>query len=142
MKTVSVIYWSGTGNTKVMAEAIATGAKEANAEVLLLSVEEASVEHVVNADAIALGCPSMGAEVLAEAEMEPFVSLIEGKVKEKPMALFGSYGWGNGEWMEDWVQRMSLAGAKVIDAGLIAQNTPDSSSLEACNGLGRRLAQV
>lgn len=141
MKKIAVIYWSGTGNTKAMAEAVAQGAKAENCEVELLSVEEATLEQAAQADALALGCPSMGAEVLEEAEMEPFVTLLEDKVKDKPMVLFGSYGWGNGEWMEDWENRMSSAGAKLLDKGLIVQNTPDEEHLAACASLGKQLAQ-
>ncbi|MCP6429303.1 hypothetical protein NL523_28720, partial [Klebsiella pneumoniae] len=81
-----------------MAKAVAEGAQNENTEVSLLSVSESSIEDVINADAVALGCPSMGAEVLEELEMEPFVLSIEGVISGKPLALFGSYGWGNGEW--------------------------------------------
>lgn len=140
MKKVVVIYWSGTGNTAAMAEAVGQGAKSDNTEVSVLSVEEATVEVVQQADAIALGCPSMGAEVLEENEMEPFVTSIEGVVAGKPMVLFGSYGWGNGEWMEDWVTRMKAAGANVLGEGLIILNGPDEGGLEECKSLGKVVA--
>lgn len=141
MKKLVVIYWSGTGNTAAMAEAVAEGARNASTEVSVLSVDEATVGIVEQADAIALGCPSMGAEVLEENEMEPFVTSIEGVVAGKPMVLFGSYGWGNGEWMEDWVTRMNAAGAKVLGEGLIILNGPDESGLQECKALGSVIAQ-
>lgn len=140
MKKVAVIYWSGTGNTEEMAKAVAEGAKNGQTEVTLLSVSEATADTVKNADAIALGCPSMGAEVLEESEMEPFVASIESLVSGKPLALFGSYGWGNGEWMQDWAARMTDNGASLVGEGLIIMNTPDDSGLEECKALGSKLS--
>ncbi len=140
MKKIAVIYWSGTGNTEAMAQAVAEGAKSDHTEVTLLTVGEASVDIVKNADAVALGCPSMGAEVLEESEMEPFVTSIEGVVSGKPLVLFGSYGWGNGEWMEDWASRMTRCGANLLSDGLIVMNAPDAGSLEDCKALGRKLS--
>jgi len=142
MKKVVVVYWSGTGNTKVMAEAIAEGANNEDTVVSLLSVAEASIDDIKNADVVALGCPSMGAEVLEEEEMEPFVAAIEGVVTGKPMALFGSYGWGNGEWMQDFVDRMTTCGAKVLGTGLISLNQPDDQAIEECNSLGNELSKA
>ena len=139
MKKVIVIYWSGTGNTEEMAKAVAKGAQNSTTEVQLVSVDEATTSMIKQADAIALGCPSMGAEVLEESTMEPFVSEIEGLVAGKSMVLFGSYGWGNGEWMEDWVARMNQCGAKVLGDGLIILNTPDENGLAECEKLGSQL---
>jgi flavodoxin I len=97
MKKISVIYWSGTGNTQEMAVAVAEGAKAEGAEVNIVSVDKAAKEDVLNADAVALGCPAMGCEVLEEAEMEPFVVMIEKeRLEGKPIALFGSFDWGDG----------------------------------------------
>lgn len=142
MKKIVVVYWSGTGNTKVMAEAVADGAKNENTVVSLLSVAEASIDDIKNADAVAIGCPSMGAEVLEEEEMEPYVASIEDVVTGKPMALFGSYGWGNGEWMEDFVARMREVGAKVLGEGLIIQGMPDDQGIKECNSLGNELSKA
>lgn len=141
MKKVSVIYWSGTGNTEAMAKAVAEGAKAEGAEVKLLSVDEASSEDVTSADAIALGCPSMGAEVLEESEMEPFVESLQGKVTGKATALFGSYDWGSGEWMKDWEERMDSYGSKVVGEGLIVNLTPGDDDLEKCRQLGSELVK-
>ena len=143
MKKISIIYWSGTGNTQKMAVAIAEGAKVDGTEVSLLSVNQATKDDVLNSDAVALGCPSMGCEVLEEAEMEPFVYEIEKeKLEGKPMALFGSFDWGDGQWMSDCEERMKNTGASLVDEGLKIQNTPDDEGLELCRELGRKLASA
>ena len=136
MDKVYVVYWSQTGNTQMMAEAIGKGIKEAGKEAVVLTVGEASLEDLKQAKAFAMGCPSMGVEVLEEEEMEPFVCQVEGFVSGKTLALFGSYGWGAGEWMDDWVSRMEKAGAAVLNG-----ETPDKESLAACENLGRQLAE-
>lgn len=142
MKKIAVIYWSGTGNTEAMAAAVAEGAKTDNTEVRVISVSEAKQDDITNSDAVALGCPSMGNEVLEESEMEPFVTSIEGLVTGKPVALFGSYGWGSGEWMQEWVVRMNGCGAKVLGEGLIINETPDAEGLETCKALGKELSEA
>jgi flavodoxin short chain len=139
MKEIVVIYWSGTGNTEMMAEAIGEGAKSGDANVKVVGVDKASVEDVTNAEVIALGCPSMGDEELEESEMEPFVDSIKDAVKGKKVALFGSYGWGSGEWMEDWQERMKGYGAELVGDGLIINETPDEDGLETCKDLGKKL---
>ena len=140
MKTVAIVYWSGTGNTKAMAEAVAAGAAADGIEVKLWSVDEASLNDVVQADGIALGCPSMGSEVLEESEMEPFVAALESNIANKPLVLFGSYGWGDGQWMRDWAERMEAAQANLLAEGLTQQDAPDAACEEACKDLGAKLA--
>ncbi len=143
MKKITVIYWSGTGNTQKMAVAIAEGAKSEGVEVNLLSVDKAKREDVLNADAVALGCACMGCEVLEEDEMEPFVAGLEKeKLEGKKMALFGSYDWGDGQWMADWEERMKQAGVNLIEEGLKIQNTPDDEGVDACKKLGEKLASA
>ncbi len=139
MRKILVIFWSGTGNTQMMAEAIAEGAKNDDVSVELLPVSEASVSQVAGAQAIALGCPSMGDEVLEEDEMEPFVESINEVVRDKQLVLFGSYDWGDGQWMEEWEERMKGYGANLLTNGLIVNNTPDADDLELCKKLGRIL---
>lgn len=141
MKNVTVIYWSGTGNTKLMAQAVAEGAKEIDAEVKVLPVAAASAEDVQTDGALALGCPAMGAEELEEGEFEPFFSGVEGLLSGKKLALFGSYDWGDGQWMRDWQARAEAAGAVLCADGLIANNTPDGDALADCRALGRALAE-
>ncbi|BBB92148.1 MAG TPA: flavodoxin [Methylomusa anaerophila] len=143
MKKVSVIYWSGTGNTQKMAEAIAEGASLDGVAVSLISVDKASHEDVLNSNALALGCPSMGDEALEEEEMEPFIHSLEGEnLAGKPLALFGSYDWGDGQWMRDWTERMKNQGAALVDNGLIIQSTPDDAGEAKCKELGAKLASA
>ena len=134
MKT-AVIYWSGTGNTEEMAKAVADGA---GAELFSVGEFKGDIEDY---DAIAFGCSAMGDEVLEESEFEPFFSENEGKIKGRKIALFGSYGWGDGQWMRDWVERAKGLGAELIDEGLIANEAPSADDLEKCRALGSKLAE-
>ena len=136
MKTV-IIYWSGTGNTQAMAEAIESGLKQGGAETALISVDKANVDMMDAYEAFAFGCPSMGDEVLEEGEFEPFFASIEGKLAGKKVALFGSYGWGDGKWMREWVKRVKDAGANLYEEGLIMQEVPDEA---ACTDYGKAFA--
>ncbi len=143
MDKIMVVYWSQTGNTAAMAEAVGQGITEAGKEAVVCDVSSASIEDLKAADAFALGCPAMGAEVLEEGEMEPFVMEVEGFASGKKIGLFGSYGWGDGQWMRDWEDRMKAAGAVVVGReGVIAQEAPDADAIEACKALGRELAAV
>ena len=131
---IAVIYWSGTGNTEAMASAVAGGAE-------LYSVSQFSGD-VSEYDRLAFGCPAMGAENLEEGEFEPFFEGIESKLSGKKVALFGSYGWGDGEWMREWAERVRNDGAVLVnDEGLIANETPDDAALADCKALGAKLAE-
>ena len=137
MSRIAVIYWSMTGNTQAMAEAIAQGAQGAGAQVDVFSVDQVGVDRVLEYDGLALGCPAMGAEVLEESEFEPFFSQLEGRLSGRDVALFGSYGWGDGQWMRDWWDRAGKDGAKLYgDEGLIINETPDDAGLEQCRSFG------
>lgn len=141
MEKIYVIYWSMSGNTQAMAEAIAKGINDSGKEAVVEYVSEASVSELQDAKVFALGCPAMGAEVLEEGEMEPFVSEVEGIAAGKKIALFGSYGWGDGQWMRDWEERMSGCGAAIINgAGLICHETPDDAMISECENLGKQIA--
>ena len=143
MSKISVVYWSQTGNTQAMAEAIGNGIKAAGKEAEVVDVSSVSLDDLKKETVFALGCPAMGAEILEEAEMDPFVSEVEGFAAGKTIALFGSYGWGDGQWMRDWVDRMNAAGAKVVNGeGLICQETPDDGAIAECESLGKQLAAV
>lgn len=143
MDKVYIVYWTQTGNTQAMAEAIGRGVTAAGKEAAVLHVSEASIDDLKAANGFALGCPAMGAEVLEEIDMEPFVSDVEAFASGKNIALFGSYGWGDGLWMRDWVDRMNAAGAKVLNGeGLICQGAPDEDALAACESLGKQLAAL
>lgn len=134
MKT-AVIFWSGTGNTEQMAAAVAEGA---DAEVFSVSDFSGDISDY---DKLAFGCPAMGNEVLEESEFEPFFDSIESKLSGKSVALFGSYGWGDGEWMRNWAERVKNAGADLIGEGLIANETPSEEDLENCRALGEQLVK-
>lgn len=141
MEKIYVIYWSMSGNTQAMAEAIAKGINDSGKEAVVQYVSEASVSELQDAKVFALGCPAMGAEVLEEGEMEPFVSEVEGIAAGKKIALFGSYGWGDGQWMRDWEERMSGCGAAIINgAGLICHESPDDAMISECENLGKQIA--
>lgn len=141
MSKVAVIYWSGTGNTQQMADAVAEGAKGAGAEVSVFSVSEISADDAAAYDHLALGCPAMGGEVLEESEFEPFFSELEGSLSGKKVVLFGSYDWGDGQWMRDWQQRTVQAGAQMPADGLIVNLTPDEDGLAQCRELGAKIAE-
>lgn len=142
MKDIYVIYWSGTGNTEMMAQAVAAGIDGAGSHAIVAEVSTVRAESLKEMDCFALGCPAMGAEVLEEGDMEPFVEVIEGFASGKKIGLFGSYDWGDGEWMRDWEDRMRAAGAEVVGGeGVIANNEPDEEALAACKKLGEDLAK-
>ena len=131
MSKIAVIYWSMSGNTEAMANAIAEGAQGAGAEVDVKQVSDITVDQALEYDKLALGCPAMGAEVLEESEFEPFFTELESRLGGKKVALFGSYGWGDGQWMRDWQQRVDDANASLYNGeGLIINETPDDDGLE------------
>ncbi len=139
-KMINIIYWSGTGNTESMAQLLAQGVTEAGGEANLVTVAEATVDMVKDAEVVALGCPSMGAEVLEEEEMEPFMCELDSVIAGKKIALFGSYGWGNQEWMRDWEERIANDGATVVDGmGITVLGEPDEETAAALKNLGKML---
>ena len=141
MNQIMVVFWSQTGNTEAMANAVAEGIREAGKDALVTEVSHISADALKDAGVFALGCPAMGAEVLEESEMEPFVTEVEAFASGKHIGLFGSYGWGDGEWMRDWQARMAHAGADVVGGeGVIAQESPDEDALNQCRKLGKALA--
>ena len=140
MAKIGIIYWSGSGNTEKMAELIAKGAEEAGAEVVCKNVAAASQDELSGYDVVVFGSPSMGAEVVEESEMEPFVTEAVPGLKGKKAALFGSYGWGDGEWMRNWSAQMKDDGINLFDDGLIVNESPDGESADECVEYGRKLA--
>ena len=141
MNKLAIVYWSGTGNTETMANCIAEGAREAGAEVALMGPAAFSAAGLTEYQVVAFGCRAMGAEQLEEDEVEPMSSGLEGSLGSKKIALFGSYGWGDGQWMRDWCARAKAAGADLYDEeGLIANESPNEEAREACRDLGRSLA--
>lgn len=141
MSKAAVIFWSQTGNTEQMANAIAEGIREGGMECDLLNVADTNANDASAYAKIALGCPAMGAEVLEETEFDPFFTELESKISGRKVALFGSYGWGDGQWMRDWVERAQGDGAQVFGGeGLICNEAPDDDVQAACRKLGADLA--
>lgn len=140
MNKMAVVYWSGTGNTRKMAAAAAEGAKNAGADVSIFDAVDFSGDRAAEFDCVAFGCPAMGSEQLEDSEFEPMFLSCEPFLKGKKIALFGSYGWGDGEWMRDWEQSCKEAGAELVCESVICNEAPDEAALEACRGLGASLA--
>lgn len=138
---VAVVYWSSTGNTEKMAEAVAAGAKENGASVEMFTPDSFNASKVAEFDAIAFGCPAMGNEVLEESEFDPMFTDLENALNAKNIVLFGSYDWGDGEWMREWEERCRQNGANLLADGLIANLEPDDEALEGCKKLGALIAK-
>ncbi len=139
MSKIAVVYWSGTGNTESMAVKVAEGARTEGAEVICCTAAEFSADMMDNFDAIAFGCPSMGSEQLEESEFEPMFSSCEPKLTGKKIALFGSYGWGDGEWMRNWEESCIANGAVLACDSVICNDAPDTDAEAACVNLGKAL---
>ena len=139
MSKIAIVYWSSTGNTEAMANAVAEGAKNAGADVTLYTATEFTASMVDDFDAIAFGCPSMGAEQLEESEFEPMFTDCESKLSGKKIALFGSYGWGDGEWMRNWEDTCRNDGAVLACESVICLETPDDDAEADCRSLGAAL---
>ena len=140
MSKMAVVFWSGTGNTQTMAEAVAAGAKEKGADVSLIEAGSFSADMAADYESIAFGCPAMGDEVLEEDEFEPMFAALEGELRGKKVGLFGSYGWGDGQWMRDWEERCVNAGIDLASDSVTANDEPDDDALAACRELGAALA--
>ena len=141
MKKTAVIFWSGTGNTEAMANAVLAGMQTAGADAVLLSCAEVDSSMIDALDAVALGCPAMGAEVLEEEEFAPMFDSIKDKLAGKKVALFGSYGWGDGEWMRTWEDDCTSAGITLACDSVICNEAPDDEATAACQNLGKTLAE-
>ena len=139
MSKVAVVYWSSTGNTEAMADAVVEGAKEKGADVTLYECADFRPELVADYDAIAFGCPAMGDEVLEEDEFEPMFDGCKDALKDKKIALFGSYGWGDGEWMRTWEETCKNDGADLVCDSVICADAPDDEADAACAALGKAL---
>lgn len=140
MKKIAVIYWSGTGNTEAMAAAVADGARNAGADVEVLPCAAFDASMLDALDAVAFGCPAMGAEELEETEFLPMFEACEPHLSGKRIALFGSYGWGDGEWMRTWEETCTGLGCVFAADSVICNEAPDETAVEACKALGAALA--
>lgn len=119
-----VIYWTSTGNTEIMAQTFAN-----TIEAELFNVADFNPSDINNYDYIALGCPACGDEELDDTAFGPFFEEIVAELAGKNVALFGSYGWGDGEWMTAWEQRVVDAGANLFEKGQIVLENPDNDFL-------------
>lgn len=142
MAKVAIVYWSGSGNTEAMANAVEEGAKAAGAETTLSFVSDTTAADVAAFDHIALGCPAMGNEELEEYEFEPFFEELLPSLKDKKVAIFGSYAWNQGDWIENWKERLDKAGVSLVADPVKAYSYPDDDALEACKALGETLAKA
>ena len=141
MSKVAVVYWSGTGNTEEMAKAVLKGAKDAGADAELFTADSFGVEQMESFDSVALGCPAMGAEELEDGEFLPMYESIKDKLSGKKVVLFGSYGWGDGEWMRNWDEEVKALGVVIAADFVIANEAPDDGAIAACESLGAALAK-
>lgn len=139
MSKAAVVYWTSTGNTEIMAKAVAEGAKEAGAEVSVFEAADFSADQLDDYDALAFGCPAMGDEVLEEDEFEPLFADCEDKLTGKAVVLFGSYGWGDGQWMREWEERCKNKNITLKAESVMCQETPEDDGLEECRNLGKAL---
>ena len=139
MSKVAVVFWSSSGNTETMAEAVLEGAKGAGADAEMINCADFNADMVDQYDGIALGCPAMGDEVLEEDEFQPMWDACEGSLEGKKVALFGSYGWGDCEWMRNWEESCKEAGANLVCDSVICQEEPDDEATDACKALGAAL---
>lgn len=141
MPEVKIVYWSGTGNTASMAQIVANGVTAGGGTPVIVPFEDTAPDALAGESIFAMGCPSMGAEQLEESVVDPFVEELAGSVSGKKILLFGSYGWGDGEWMRIWVDQMTRAGAEMIEAeGIICNEAPDAKAEEALTAAGKALA--
>ena len=141
MKKTAVIYWSGTGNTEAMANAVLEGMKSAGADAALLTVDQVNTADLGSYAAIAFGCPAMGSEVLEEMEFQPMFDSIKNQLGGKSVGLFGSYGWGDGEWMRSWEKDCDDAGISLVCESITCCEAPDDAALDALRAMGKTLAE-
>lgn len=139
MSKIAVVYWSGTGNTEAMANAVADGVNENGGNATLYTTDNFNGDMVNDFDAIAFGCPAMGAEVLEDEEFEPMFNSCEPALNGKKIALFGSYGWGDGEWMRNWEETCTSDGAVLTTESVICNDAPDDDAVANCKALGAAL---
>ena len=141
MSKIAIVYWSGTGNTEAMATAVAEGVRDAGSEAVLLTPPEFDAAMIADFDALAFGCPAMGAEVLEESEFAPMFEACEAQLSGKRIALFGSYGWGDGEWMRTWEEDCKNSGLNLVCESVTCCEAPDDEAIDACKALGKLLAE-
>lgn len=139
-KKIAIVYWSGTGNTEAMANLVAEGAQAAGVQPDVFTAADFNAEKAADYSAIGFGCPSMGTEQLEEFDFEPMFESVKGVLGGKGIVLFGSYGWGDGEWMRNWQSDCEDCGCSLLAEPVIVNGGPDGASAEDCKKLGEALA--
>ena len=139
---MKILFWSGTGNTETMARLISKGIKDTGKEVELINISHNTIPDIKNESIIVLGCPSMGEEELEESEFLPFFESIEPYLNGKKVLLFGSYGWGNGQWMRNWEERVQDLGAVVSLDPIIINYAPEGDTETECIDYGKQIAKL
>ena len=142
MAKIAVVFWSGSGNTEAMANAVVEGAEQGGAEVELIRVGDFSADRIADYDGILMGCPACGTEELDDGEFEPFFAEAEGKLSGVKVGMFGSYGWGGGAFMDTWTERVNAAGGAMVADGVTCELEPDDDALERCRALGAAMAKA
>ena len=142
MAKIAVVFWSGSGNTEAMANAVVEGAEQGGAEVELIRVGDFSADRIADYDGVLMGCPACGTEELDDSEFEPFFAEAEGKLSGVKVGMFGSYGWGGGAFMDTWTERVSAAGGAMVADGVTCELEPDDDALERCRALGAAMAKA
>ncbi len=137
MSGIAVLYWSGSGNTEKMAQLIAQGAG-----VTSKHVADATRDDLRDASLIAFGSPALGDEGIDETEMAPFLASVGDVLGDKKIVLFGSYGWGNGAWLERWKETLSKSGLHVLDDHLAIHEAPEGESVTKCVDFGKKIAEL
>ena len=137
---MKIIFYSGTGNTEKMAELIGQGIESTGKKAELIKIQSASVNDIKDEEVIVFGCPAYGDENLEESYVEPFMDEIDGLITGKKVALFGSYGWGDGEWMRNWEERIKSMGAELVKEGLTVNEAPDDE--DECINFGKEIAAI
>lgn len=137
---MKIVYYSGSGNTEKMAELIGEGIESTGKKAELIKIESASVNDIKDEEVIVFGCPAYGDENLEESYVEPFMDEIDGAISGKKVALFGSYGWGDGEWMRNWEERIKSMGAELVKEGLTVNEAPDDE--DECINFGKEIAAI
>ena len=142
MAKIAVVFWSRSGNTEAMANAVVEGAEQGGAEVELIRVGDFSADRIADYDGVLMGCPACGTEELDDSEFEPFFAEAEGKLSGVKVGMFGSYGWGGGAFMDTWTERVSAAGGAMVADGVTCELEPDDDALERCRALGAAMAKA
>lgn len=141
MSDIYVVYFSSTGNTEEMAKYVAEGIERKGHNPVVTEIGDADPEKLKEAAAFALGCPACGAEELDES-MESLIEEISGSLEGKRVGLFGSYGWGGGDWMREWEKKMAERGAKIVGGeGVIALESPDEDAVKMLKEMGSELGE-